>query len=44
VHINGYTARLEAIDTEGQAFDSYTVSIPFERRKTRETEALPAAQ
>lgn len=44
VHINGYTARLEAIDTEGQVIDSYTVSIPIEHRKTRETEALPAAQ
>ena len=44
VHINGYTARLEAIDTEGQAIDSYTVSIPIEHRKIREIEALPAAQ
>lgn len=44
VHINGYTARLEAVNTEGQAVDSYTVSLPLERRKTVEPEPLPAAQ
>ncbi len=44
VHVNGYTVRLEAVNTEGGIIDSYTVSMPLERRKTREPETLPAAQ
>jgi 3',5'-cyclic AMP phosphodiesterase CpdA len=44
VHVNGYTTRLEAVDTEGSVIDSYTVSLPLERRKTLEPGAVPAAQ
>ena len=43
VQVDHYTLSLEAVDIDGNVFDSYEITIPEERRKPFAREAVPLA-